>query len=51
MFAKSIVTDVEQTRYSNNVETNTNFYVFINDFKNKEKVNPNEEIINLFKEF
>lgn len=49
MFAKSIVTDVEQTRYSNNVETNTNFYVFINDFKNKEKVNPNEEIINLFK--
>lgn len=49
MFAKSIVTDVEQTRSSNNVEINTNFYVFINDFKDDKKINPNEEIISLFK--
>lgn len=48
MYAKSILMDVTQTRRI--IDDKTNFYVFVNDFKNNKIVSPNEEIINLFQD-
>ena len=47
MFAKAIVTDVEQTK---NVlkNKNTQFFTFINDYKNDKKIEIHNDILNLF---
>lgn len=47
MFAKSILTDVEQTRPI--LDTRSAFYVFLNDLdKERNPININEDILNLF---